>query len=67
MKLSKNFVKDYTGENELCYVLNRILRDCNVDHYDEIKAFCGHFSYELYDYAKRDKKGGGKHGTTRKK
>lgn len=45
------FIEAYTGENILCYRLNRWLRNCNSNEYEKVKYFAGPFSYALYHYA----------------
>jgi hypothetical protein len=47
----KEFIQAYTGETPLCYSLNKWLRECNEDEFDEIKYFAGPFSYSLYQSA----------------
>lgn len=47
----QEFIQAYTGETPLCYSLNKWLRKCNVDEFDEIKYFAGPFSYSLYQSA----------------
>ena len=48
----KNFIKAYTGENLLCYKLNKWLRDLDNNIYEKIKYFVGPFNYALYKYGK---------------
>ena len=45
------FIEAYTGENVLCYRLNRWLRNLDSNEYDKVKYFAGPFSYSLYKYA----------------
>jgi len=45
------FISAYTGENILCYRLNRWLRNCDSKEYEKVKYFAGPFSYALYQYA----------------
>jgi len=47
----KEFIRAYTGENILCYRLNRWLRNCDSKEYEKVKYFAGPFSYALYQYA----------------
>ena len=52
------FIEAYTGENILCYRLNRWLRNLNSNEYEKVKYFAGPFSYALYHYAYKDKNKG---------
>ena len=52
------FIAAYTGENILCYRLNKWLRNCNSTEYNDVKYFAGPFSYALYQYAYSDKSKG---------
>ena len=52
------FIEAYTGENILCYRLNRWLRNCDENEYKKIKYFAGPFSYALYQYAYKNKNQG---------
>ena len=54
----REFVKAYTGENILCYRLNRWLRNCDSNEYEKVKYFAGPFSYALYQYAYTNKNQG---------
>ena len=54
----REFVKAYTGENILCYRLNRWLRNCDSNEYEKVKYFAGPFSYCLYQYAYTNKNQG---------
>ena len=49
------FIEAYTGENILCYALNKWLRNCNSTEYNDVKYFAGPFSYALYQYAYSNK------------
>ena len=49
------FIEAYTGENILCYRLNRWLRNCDSNEYEKVKYFAGPFSYALYQYAYTNK------------
>ena len=51
----KQFIEAYTGETELCYSLNRWLRNLDNNQYDSIKYFAGPFSYALYQYANKNR------------
>ena len=48
---AQEFIKVYTGETILCYLLNKYLRKCDENEYEKIKYFAGPFSYSLYKYA----------------
>ena len=52
------FIEAYTGETVLCYSLNKWLRNCNSNEYDDVKYFAGPFSYALYQYAYSNKSKG---------
>ena len=52
------FIEAYTGENILCYRLNRWLRNCDSNEYGKVKYFAGPFSYALYRFAYIDKNQG---------
>ena len=52
------FIEAYTGENILCYRLNRWMRNCDSNEYEKIKYFAGPFSYALYQYAYTNKNQG---------
>ena len=52
------FIEAYTGENILCYSLNKWLRDCIENQYEKVKYFAGPFSYSLYKFAKEEKNNG---------
>ena len=52
------FIAAYTGENILCYRLNRWMRNCDSNQYEKVKYFSGPFSYALYHYAYKDRKQG---------
>ena len=52
------FIEAYTGENVLCYRLNRWLRNLDSNEYDKVKYFAGPFSYSLYRYAYTNKSQG---------
>ena len=52
------FINAYTGENILCYRLNRWMRNLDSNEYDKVKYFSGPFSYALYHYAYTDKNQG---------
>ena len=52
------FIEAYTGENILCYRLNRWLRNCDSNEYEKVKYFAGPFSYALYQYAYTNKNQG---------
>ena len=54
----KEFIEAYTGENVLCYRLNRWLRNCDSNEYEKVKYFAGPFSYALYRYAYNNKNQG---------
>jgi hypothetical protein len=54
----KEFIEAYTGETKLCYSLNKWLRDCESNQYDDIKYFAGPFSYTLYKFANDNKEQG---------
>ena len=54
----KEFIEAYTGENVLCYRLNRWLRNCDANEYEKVKYFAGPFSYALYRYAYNNKNQG---------
>ena len=54
----EEFIEAYTGENVLCYRLNRWMRDCDPNQYEKVKYFSGPFSYSLYNYAYRDRNQG---------
>ena len=54
----KEFINAYTGETELCYSLNKWLRNCNTSDYEQIKYFAGPFSYILYKFAYYNKSEG---------
>lgn len=54
----EKYIKVYSGESEDCYTLNQILRELNLEKYDLAKDLAGHFSYELYNYAKNNKEAG---------
>ena len=54
----KEFIEAYTGENILCYRLNRWMRNLDSNEYDKVKYFSGPFSYALYHYAYTDKNQG---------
>ena len=50
------FVRLYTGNNSLYYILNKWLRKCDEKEYDKIKYFAGPFSYSLYQYEYNESK-----------
>ena len=52
------FIEAYTGENILCYRLNRWMRTCDPNQYEKVKYFSGPFSYVLYQYAYKDRNQG---------
>ena len=52
------FIEAYTGENILCYRLNRWLRNCDSNEYEKVKYFAGPFSYALYQFAYTNKNEG---------
>ena len=52
------FIEAYTGENILCYRLNRWMRTCDPNQYEKVKYFSGPFSYALYHYAYHDRNQG---------
>ena len=52
------FINAYTGENILCYRLNRWMRECDNNQYEKVKYFSGPFSYVLYQYAYKDRNQG---------
>ena len=52
----QEFIKAYTGETPLCYLLNKWLRYCNKHDFEKIKYFAGPFSYSLYKYANDNSK-----------
>ena len=58
----KEFIEAYTGETQLCYSLNKWMRNCDSYEYDKIKYFAGPFSYALHQYAYK-KKGQGVYHT----
>ena len=58
------FIEAYTGETTLCYSLNRWLRNCDDNEFDEIKYFAGPFSYSLYKFGKEDQENGVYHTKT---
>ena len=55
---AREFIVAYTGENILCYRLNRWMRECDSNQYEKVKYFSGPFSYALYHYAYTNRKQG---------
>ena len=54
----REFIVAYTGENILCYRLNRWMRECDSNQYEKVKYFSGPFSYALYHYAFKEREQG---------
>ena len=54
----REFIVAYTGENILCYRLNKWMRECDSNQYEKVKYFSGPFSYALYHYAFKEREQG---------
>ncbi len=51
-KIAQGFIAAYTGENVICYLLNKWLRNVDINQYDNgLKCFSGPFLYSLYKLA----------------